>query len=105
MGGEGSGGRDLSSAQVAAACGWGVCGWAAAAWVRPSAGVDGGAGACRRGPTRAVSLRGAAPRKSPQGFFQRHRAERGFLCELLKKIIRLKVENAKNNRYNIGVKS
>lgn len=49
-------------------------------------------------PRRAVSLRGAAPRKSTQGFFQRHRAERGFLCELLKKIIRLKVENAKNNR-------
>lgn len=71
--------------------------------MRPAAGVDGGAGACRRGPTRAVSLRGAAPRKSPQGFFQRHRAERGFLCELLKKIIRLLLAITKNNRYNIVV--
>lgn len=66
--------------------------------MRPAAGVCGGAGGCRREPSSRGVFEGLAPRKSPQGFFQRHRAERGFLCELLKKIIRLKVENAKNNR-------
>lgn len=69
MGGEGSGSRDLSSAQVAAACGLGVCGWAAAAWVRPAAGVDGGAGVCRRVPSSRGVFEGRSPAKNPAGFF------------------------------------
>lgn len=55
-------------------------------------------------PRRAVSLRGAAPRKIPQDF-SKDTARSAVFFVTLKKIIRLKVENAKNNRYNIGVKS
>jgi hypothetical protein len=48
-------------------------------------------------PRRAVSLRGAAPRKIPQDFSKDTARKRGFFCNT-KKIILLKMENAKNNR-------